>query len=42
MGLGVLCFDLAGYEWVKERVDMYREGLKHVHPVGRHVIPYFQ
>ena len=37
MGLGVLCFNLAGYGQMKERVDMYREGLKHVHPVGKFV-----
>ena len=37
MGLGVLCFNLGGYEQMKERVDMYREGLKHVHPVGQFV-----
>ena len=34
MGLGVLCFNLAGYGQMKERVDIYREALKHAHPVG--------
>ncbi len=37
MGLGVLCFSLAGYEQMAERVGMYREGLKHAHPVGSFV-----
>ena len=37
MGLGVLCFNLAGYGQMKERVDMYREGLKHANPVGQFV-----
>jgi alkanesulfonate monooxygenase SsuD/methylene tetrahydromethanopterin reductase-like flavin-dependent oxidoreductase (luciferase family) len=37
MGLGVLCFNLAGYGQMKERVDAYREALKHAHPVGSYV-----
>jgi alkanesulfonate monooxygenase SsuD/methylene tetrahydromethanopterin reductase-like flavin-dependent oxidoreductase (luciferase family) len=37
MGLGVLCFNLAGYDQIAERVQMYREGLKHAHPVGKFV-----
>jgi len=37
MGLGVLCFNPAGYGQMKERVDMYREGLKHANPVGQFV-----
>ncbi len=37
MGLGVLCFNLAGYGQRKERVDAYREALKHAHPVGSFV-----
>jgi len=34
MGLGVLCFSLGGYDQMVERVSLYREGLKHAHPVG--------
>jgi alkanesulfonate monooxygenase SsuD/methylene tetrahydromethanopterin reductase-like flavin-dependent oxidoreductase (luciferase family) len=34
MGLGVLCFNLGGYDQMVERVSLYREGLKHAHPVG--------
>ena len=37
MGLGVLCFNLGGYDQMKERVDIYREGLKHANPVGSFV-----
>ena len=37
MGLGVLCFNLAGYGQLTERVEMYREGLKHANPVGQFV-----
>ena len=37
MGLGVLCFNLGGYDQMKERVDIYREGLKHANPVGNFV-----
>ena len=37
MGLGVLCFSLGGYGQLKERVDVYREALKHAHPVGSFV-----
>ena len=37
MGLGVLCFNLGGHEQMVERVEMYREGLKHAHPVGAFV-----
>ena len=37
MGLGVLCFNLGGYEQIVERVAIYREGLKHAHPVGSFV-----
>lgn len=37
MGLGVLCFNLGGYGQMKERVDIYREALKHAHPVGSFV-----
>lgn len=34
MGLGVLCFNLGGHEELKERVQEYREGIKHANPVG--------
>ena len=37
MGLGVLCFNLGGHEQLVERVGVYREGLKHAHPVGSFV-----
>ena len=37
MGLGTLCFNLGGFEQMVERVDMYREGLKHANPVGAFV-----
>ncbi len=37
MGLGVLCFNLAGYEQMGERVEAYREAIKHAHPVGSFV-----
>ena len=37
MGLGVLCFNLSGYANLKERVDSYREGIKHANPVGSFV-----
>ena len=37
MGLGVLCFNLSGHEQLKERVDIYREAIKHAHPVGSFV-----
>ncbi len=37
MGLGVLCFNLGGHEQLLERVGMYREGIKHAHPVGHFV-----
>ena len=37
MGLGALCFNLAGYEQMVERVTAYREGIKHAHPVGSFV-----
>ena len=37
MGLGVLCFNLSGYGQMKERVDAYREALKHANPVGSFV-----
>ena len=37
MGIGALCFNLGGFEQTVERVDMYREGLKHAHPVGKFV-----
>ena len=37
MGLGVLCFTLGGYGQMKERVDVYREALKHANPVGSFV-----
>ena len=37
MGLGVLCFNLGGYDQIVERVDTYRDGLKHAHPVGSFV-----
>ena len=37
MGLGVLCFNRAGYGQLKERVEMYREGLHHANPVGQFV-----
>ncbi len=34
MGLGVLCMGLGGSAVMKERVESYREGLKHANPVG--------
>ena len=34
MGLGVLCFNLGGYDQLVERIQMYRDGLKHATPVG--------
>ena len=37
MGLGVLCFNLGGYEQLEERVAIYREGLKNAVPVGQFV-----
>ncbi len=37
MGLGVLCFNLGGYEQMVERVGLYREGLKSASPVGQFV-----
>ena len=37
MGLGTLCFNLAGYDQLVERVNTYREGLRHAHPVGKFV-----
>ena len=37
MGLGVLCFNLAGHAELKKRVDLYREGLEHANPVGSFV-----
>ena len=37
MGLGVLCHNLGGYEQMIERVEMYRQGLKHALPVGAFV-----
>ena len=37
MGLGVLCFNLGGYDQIVERVGMYREGLAHAQPVGAFV-----
>ena len=37
MGLGVLCFNLGGYAQMKERVDAYREAIKHANPVGSFV-----
>ena len=37
MGLGVLCFNLGGYEQIRERVDAYREAVKHANPVGSFV-----
>ncbi|MFQ6027228.1 MAG: LLM class flavin-dependent oxidoreductase [Dehalococcoidia bacterium] len=37
MGLGVLCFNLGGYEQMEERVAAYREAVKHAHPVGHFV-----
>ena len=37
MGLGVLCFNLAGYGQMAERIQMYRDGLKHAHPVGKFI-----
>ena len=37
MGLGVLCFNLGGNDQIVERVTMYREGIKHAHPVGAFV-----
>ena len=37
MGMGALCFNLGGYDQMTERVQMYREGLKHAHPVGKFV-----
>ena len=37
MGLGALCFNFNGAEQVTERVKVYREALKHAHPVGSFV-----
>jgi len=37
MGLGVLCFNLSGHEQLRERVAIYREAVKHAHPVGSFV-----
>ena len=37
MGLGVLCFNLAGYDQMRERVAVYREAIKHANPVGAFV-----
>ena len=37
MGLGVLCFNLGGWAQLVERVAIYREALKHAHPVGSFV-----
>jgi alkanesulfonate monooxygenase SsuD/methylene tetrahydromethanopterin reductase-like flavin-dependent oxidoreductase (luciferase family) len=37
MGLGALCFNLGGYAQMVERVDLYREGLQNVKPVGSFV-----
>ena len=37
MGLGVLCFNVGGHEQLIQRVNMYREGLKHVQPIGAFV-----
>ena len=37
MGLGVLCFNLGGYEQMGERVAAYREAIKHANPVGSFV-----
>ena len=37
MGLGVLSFHLGGLEQLTERREMYREGIKHAHPVGSFV-----
>ena len=37
LGLGALCFAIAGYDQLVERVDMYREGLKNANPVGSFV-----
>jgi alkanesulfonate monooxygenase SsuD/methylene tetrahydromethanopterin reductase-like flavin-dependent oxidoreductase (luciferase family) len=34
MGLGALCFNLAGYDQMVERVTNYREGIKHANPAG--------
>ena len=37
MGLGALCFAIGPVDQVAERVNMYREGLKHAQPVGSFV-----
>ena len=37
MGLGVLCFNLGGYDQIVERTTMYREGLGRARPVGAFV-----
>ena len=37
MGIGVLCFNLKGYEQHIEGVTAYREGIKRAHPVGSFV-----
>ena len=37
MGLGVLCFNLGGYGQMEERVQAYREAVKHANPVGSFV-----
>ena len=37
MGLGALCFNFNGRDQVIERVGVYREAIKHAHPVGSFV-----
>jgi len=37
MGLGVLCFNLGGYEQLNERVAAYRAAVKNANPVGSFV-----
>ena len=37
MGLGVLCFNLGGYDQLDERVAAYRAAVKHANPVGSFV-----
>ena len=37
MGLGVLSMHLGGFSQLAERMEMYKEGIKHSHPVGSFV-----
>ena len=37
MGLGVLCFNLEGYEHLRDRIAIYRKAIKNASPVGKFV-----